>query len=172
MAVTAAGGGVGSLLVQLGVEAGAIVVALAGSPAKLAHAASLGAAHTIDYEDSTWTAQLDPIGPLDAVFDGVGGEVSAALAERVAAGGRFAQHGAASGAWGDVAAVVTARGATLIPLDAVAADAAARHRLVDEALDRAAAGTLRPTIGQELPLATMTRTVVRAAHDRSLRDPS
>jgi NADPH2:quinone reductase len=152
VAVTAAAGGLGSLLVQLAVEVGATVVALAGSARKLEHAAGLGAQHVVDYECPGWTADLDSVGPLDVVFDGVGGAVRAALAQRVATGGRFVPHGAASGVWGDVASTVADRRATLVSLDAVGAGPGELHELVEDALARAAAGSLRPSIGLELPL--------------------
>jgi NADPH2:quinone reductase len=149
VAVTAAAGGLGSLIVQLAVAAGARVVALAGGPDKVRHARSLGAAEAVDYRADGWASAL---GRLDVVFDGVGGDVGAALAARLAPGGRYVQHGAASGTWADVEATVRARGGTLIPLALVGNDPALLHRLVDEALELAADGALRPTIGQVVPL--------------------
>jgi NADPH2:quinone reductase len=151
VAVTAAAGGVGSLIVQLAREA--TVVALAGDDRKLAHARSLGAPHAISYREPGWRGRLDAAVPaLDVVFDGVGGGVSGDLAARVAPGGRFVQYGAASGSWGEVAEVVAARGATLIPLHAVAGDPEELRLLVEEALELAASRRLRPTVGQTFPL--------------------
>lgn len=149
--VTAAGGGVGSLLVQLASDAGGTVIALAGDGRKLDHARRQGATIAINYREAGWTDRLDP--DLDVVFDGVGGDVSAPLATRIRAGGRYLPHGAASGGWGNVDTDdLRARGITMIPLTEIATDQAELYRLVEEALRRAADGTLRPTIGQTFPL--------------------
>jgi len=151
VAVTAAAGGVGGLLVQLARRAGAGVVALAGGERKLAHARSLGASATVDYRGQGWVDRLGEVAPagLDAVFDGVGGDVGPALVARVRPGGRYLPHGAASGRW----AAVEARGITVIPLPAVAGGQAEMYRLVEQAFALAAAGELRPTVGQTYPLA-------------------
>jgi NADPH2:quinone reductase len=52
--VEAAGGGVGTLLVQLARDAGARVIAAARGAAKLALAAELGADGTVDYGEPEW----------------------------------------------------------------------------------------------------------------------
>jgi NADPH:quinone reductase-like Zn-dependent oxidoreductase len=52
--VEAAGGGVGSLLVQLARARGATVVAAAGDSRKRELAADLGAEVTVDYRDDRW----------------------------------------------------------------------------------------------------------------------
>jgi NADPH2:quinone reductase len=152
--VTAAAGGVGSLVVQLAGRAGARVVALASRPDKRARARSLGAAVVLDYTAPGWLDELDAVGPIDVAFDGVGGDTSAALAARLAPGGRYLQHGAASGAFGSVdTAVLEERGARLIPLLALPSDPGTLHALVEEALDLVARGELVPSIGLVLPLA-------------------
>lgn len=57
--ITAAAGGVGSLLVQLAKRAGAsLVIAAASSRAKLDLAASLGADICIDYSDASWASRV------------------------------------------------------------------------------------------------------------------
>ncbi len=72
--IEAAGGGVGTLLVQIARHAGARVVALAGQPRKLAIARDLGADLTVDYSRDGWDKQVrDAVGEVDVVFDGVGG---------------------------------------------------------------------------------------------------
>jgi NADPH:quinone reductase len=58
--VLAAGGGVGSLLVQLAREAGARVVATAGAERKLELARSLGAELAVDYTRDGWATQVGP----------------------------------------------------------------------------------------------------------------
>ena len=155
VAVTAAAGGVGSLLVQLARDAGASVVALAGGRRKLDHARALGAEIALDYLAPDWPAQLDAVtGGLDVVFDGVGGAVSQPLAYRLRAGGRYLPHGMASGSWGRADPDrLRVGGVQTIPLTALGTDAAAQYLLVETALDLALAGTLRPTVGLSVPLA-------------------
>jgi NADPH2:quinone reductase len=58
--VEAAAGGVGSLLVQLARGAGATVVAAASEARKLAVAAELGAAETVDYSRPDWPKGIEP----------------------------------------------------------------------------------------------------------------
>ena len=61
--VTAAAGGIGSLLVQAARNAGATVVAAVGGPVKVAHARAQGADITVDYAEASWAdtvrAKLD-----------------------------------------------------------------------------------------------------------------
>lgn len=146
--VTAAGGGVGSLLVQLAADAGAQVVAAAGGDRKLELARSLGAERAVDYRQDGWTAA---IGPVDVVFDGVGGPIGRAAFEQLRPGGRMLRLGMASGAFTEVSPEeAAANGVTLVSNPPASRDQlrdAARH-----ALALAAAGRLRPTIGQTFPL--------------------
>jgi NADPH2:quinone reductase len=77
--VHAAAGGVGSAAVQLGVEAGATVIAVAGGEQKAALCRDLGAAHAVDHHTQDFVAAVDEITGgrgVDVVFDGVGGEVT------------------------------------------------------------------------------------------------
>jgi NADPH2:quinone reductase len=145
--VEAAAGGVGSLLVQLARNAGAHVVAAAGGERKLALPRELGADAAVDYARAGWT---DEAGPVDIVFDGVGGAIGAAAYGLLRPGGRFIAYGMASGAFtaldGDVRPGVTVvRGVPLTP--------ARMRELSAEALAQAAAGRLRPTVGQTFALA-------------------
>lgn len=151
--VTAAAGGVGSLLVQLATTAGADVIALAGSESKLDHARSLGAQRTVDYRDEGWMHRVRDVAPggVDVVFDGVGGDTTTALFGLVRPDGRYLQHGAASGSWTELDDdAVSARRVTLIGLSAIGA--AGVFDLTERALDLAAAGLIRPTIGQTFRL--------------------
>jgi len=153
--VTAAGGGVGSLLVQLATRAGARVIALAGDSVKLELARSLGAHTAINYRDAEWASRLDAIAPdgLDVVFDGVGGDVSAVLVDRARKGGRYVTHGASSGSFAGIDSDEAAgRGITVVPLWAIGASPQASFDLVEQAFARAVAGTIHPTIGQWFPL--------------------
>ncbi|WP_371501049.1 zinc-binding dehydrogenase [Kitasatospora sp. NBC_00374] len=146
--VEAAAGGVGSLLVQLARAAGATVVAAAGGEHKLAVARDLGAAETVDYRRTGWAERVPPV---DVVFDGVGGTVGRAAFELLRPGGRMVSYGLASGEWAGIEeGAAAARQVTLI--SPVPSPALVR-RATGLALGEAAAGRLRPLIGQRFPLA-------------------
>jgi NADPH2:quinone reductase len=147
--VEAAAGGVGSLLVQLAVRAGASVIAAASSGRKLTMAGDLGAAELIDYSRPGWAAEIEPV---DVVFDGVGGEIGAAGGELVAAGGRYVPFGAAGGAFGPVDPDLAGERDVAIVASGPPTDAENR-RLAQRALAAAADGALKAVIGQRLPLA-------------------
>ncbi|MEA2142304.1 MAG: NADPH:quinone reductase, partial [Solirubrobacteraceae bacterium] len=125
---------------------GARVVAAAGGERKLAHARRLGADATVDYTDPGWAAAA---GPVDIVFDGVGGQIAAEAFALVRPGGRFVAFGMASGAFvgaqdADAAGVTLVRGVPLTPERSRALSA--------EALAQAAAGRLVATVGQTFAL--------------------
>jgi len=151
--VEAAAGGVGTLLVQLARNAGARVVAVAGGEPKLALARELGADVTVDYRDDGWSQRVrDVVGAVDVAFDGVGGSIGAAAFGLLSAGGRFCPFGMASGTFTAIDAedaeargVAVLHGAVPTPDELLA--------LTRNALDEAAAGRLRPLIGQEFALA-------------------
>jgi NADPH2:quinone reductase len=152
--VEAAGGGVGTLLVQLARRAGARVVALAGTPDKLELARDLGADLAVDYRRDDWPdAVRDAAGQVDVVFDGVGGEVGRSAFGLLGPGGRFYPFGMASGSFAPVTPeLAESRQITLLRGGpASAEDSAALSRA---ALAEAAAGRLRPVIGQEFGLAS------------------
>jgi NADPH:quinone reductase len=155
--IEAAGGGVGTLLVQIARRAGARVVALAGQPRKLALARDLGADVTVDYSRDGWERQVrDAVGEVDVVFDGVGGDIGLAAFGLLAAGGRFCPFGMASGRFAPVTPelaqdrqVTVRAGAGGSPEELAV--------LARMALAEAAAGRLRPVIGQEFELAEAAR---------------
>jgi NADPH:quinone reductase len=148
--VEAAGGGVGTLLVQLAVAAGARVIAAASGPAKLALARDLGAELTIDYTTPDWSDQISQ--DIRVVYDGVGGEVGRAALELTGDGGRFVVFGAASGGMTDTSGPdVAARGVKVSGL-ADFRTLGDITKLAADALGEAAAGRLSPTIGQTYPL--------------------
>lgn len=99
--VHAAAGGVGQLLVQLAKEAGATVVATAGSPEKCATARERGADHVVDYSQTDDLAaavrEVVPDG-CDVVYDGVGRSTFDASLASLRPRGLMVLFGAASGA--------------------------------------------------------------------------
>ncbi|MGW0483500.1 zinc-binding dehydrogenase [Nonomuraea sp. NPDC003214] len=145
--VEAAGGGVGSLLVQLAAAAGAKVIGAARGPGKAGLVTSLGAHAYVDYSEPGWERAVAERsgGGVDVVFDGVGGEIGTRGMQAVRPGGRACLYGMASGSWTEPAAHVTVvpRG---VPTPAEI------RALAEEALAHAAAGRLRPVIGQTYPL--------------------
>ncbi len=147
--VEAAGGGVGTLLVQLARQAGARVVALAGAQGKLDLARELGAELAVDYGRSDWP---DAVGRVDVVFNGVGGEVGRAAFGLLGSGGRFCPFGMASGSFAPVTPEL-AESRQVAVLRGGPASAAESAALSRAALAEAAAGRLRPVIGQEFDLA-------------------
>jgi NADPH2:quinone reductase len=144
--VTAAGGGLGLLLVQLARAAGGRVVAAAGGEAKLAAAARAGAEATVDYTVPGWADDLT----VDVVFDGAGGAIGRAAFGAVAAGGRFSAHGAPGGFTVPDPAEVEAHGITVRGIEQVQFTPPDIRRLVTLAL--ANADRVRPVVGATFPL--------------------
>ena len=155
--VEAAGGGVGTLLVQIARRAGARVVALAGQPRKLALARDLGADVTVDYSHDGWERQVrDLAGQVDVVFDGVGGDIGLAAFGLLGAGGRFCPFGMASGSFAPVPPDL-ARDRQVTVRAGAGGSPEELAELVRTALAEAAARRLRPVIGQEFELAEAAR---------------
>jgi NADPH2:quinone reductase len=156
--VTAAAGGIGTLLVQAAQAAGATVVGVAGGPEKIALISSLGAAVSVDYTAPSWpNAVTDALTgrPVTLVLDGVGGQIGRAAMELLGIGGRLVMFGTASGPPTEisardfyqrgitVSAAIGARTANPMHLNALRADAFTAARK----------GELVPVIGQRFPLA-------------------
>jgi NADPH2:quinone reductase len=147
--IEAAAGGVGTLLTQLAKSAGATVVALAGGERKTKLAADLGADLALDYLAPDWPTRLG--GPVDVVFDGVGGEIGRTTFAQLAPGGRMVTYGLASGEWTALPEDEAAsRGVTIVRPTAGPDD---MRRFTESALLAAAEGRLRPVIGQRFALA-------------------
>jgi NADPH:quinone reductase len=147
--VEAAAGGVGTCLLQLARSAGATVIAGVGSAEKLAVAEQLGAALVVDYSGGAWPEEVrNHFDGVDVVFDGVGGGVGEAAVELLRRGGRLCRYGMASGRFTRIPSsrpdIEVLEGTRLPPAEWQA--------LSVTALERAAAGELRATIGQEFPL--------------------
>ena len=130
--VLAAAGGVGTLLVQLTVRAGAEVFG-AASPAK----------HDVVMELGATAARYDAPPGADVVFDGVGGAAARAAFAALAPGGRMLSYGLASGEWADIKqAEAAARRVTLVKTG----------RPTREHTERALRAGLKPIIGQRFAL--------------------
>src|SRR5690606_19449409 len=98
--ITAASGGLGTLLTQLARNAGAKVIAAARGQAKLELAERRGGGVLINYPDPGWAdrARGAPGGwGVPVVRGGAGGERGGAAAEALADGGRFLGYGWAAG---------------------------------------------------------------------------
>jgi NADPH2:quinone reductase len=98
--ITAAAGGIGSLLVQAAREAGAVAVGLAGGEEKVARVHELGATVAIDYTAPDWADAVgEALGDarVTVAFDGVGGTVGRGALELLAPGGRLILFGWSSG---------------------------------------------------------------------------
>ena len=155
--VEAAGGGVGTLLVQIARRAGTRVIALAGQPRKLALARDLGADVTVDYSHDGWERQVrDLAGQADVVFDGVGGDIGLAAFGLLRAGGRFCPFGMASGSFAPVTPELAQDRQVTVRAGAGGSPEELAE-LARTALAEAAAGRLRPVVGQEFELAEAAR---------------
>jgi NADPH2:quinone reductase len=152
--VTAAGGGLGALLVQLAHAAGAYVVAAARGTAKLDRIRRLGADATVDYSEPDWIERVRAAaGSLDVVLDGAGGEYGRAAFDLVAPGGRVSAYGTPAGEFAvpdpDAAA---ARRITVTGIQDVQLTSEQFRKRLERALAAAAAGQITPLVGQVYPL--------------------
>lgn len=153
--VEAAAGGVGSILVQLAAAAGAHVVAAARGTRKLDAARALGAVAVVDYSEPGWAERVREVtgGGPDVVFDGVGGAIGRAAFEITAGGGRFSVHGASSGEPTVVdPQEALDRGVQVLALEQLFTFGPRMHGWAEQIMAAAAAGRVRPMVGQTFPL--------------------
>ena len=153
--ILGASGGMGTLLVQLAHARGAHVVGLARTPEKLSLIRELGADAAIDSTSPDWpdAARTALGGSADVVLDGVGGQLGAAAFPLTSDGGRFSAHGAPSGGFSPIdPAEATHRNIKLFGIGDVQFAPDELRRFTSEALGEAAAGRLRPVIGEVFPL--------------------
>ncbi|MFC7263527.1 zinc-binding dehydrogenase [Streptomyces lutosisoli] len=152
--VLGASGGMGTLLIQLAHARGARVVGVARREAKTALVRELGADAVVDATTPDWTtAARTALGgspeAADVVLDGVGGQLGATAFSLTADGGRFSAHGAPSGGFSPIdTAEATHRGIKLFGITDVQFSPADLRRFTSAALTEAAAGRLRPVIGE------------------------
>jgi NADPH:quinone reductase len=180
--VEAAGGGTGTLAVQLAKRAGGRVIALASSEEKRELAARLGAEATVDSRSEDLNeAILDANGgdPVDAVLQMSGGDAFEASLRALAPFGRMVVFGIASRQPNQIdtghllrhsRAVIAFWLMHLVPKRDVVAS------VVGELLQAVAAGELEVVIGEVYPLSEARRAhediVARGTHGKLLLDPS
>jgi NADPH2:quinone reductase len=157
--VTAAAGGIGSLLVQEGHNIGAVVVGAAGGPAKVAEVRQLGATVAIDYSEPDWSDQVRKAlegRDVTVALDGVGGALGRAALELLGVGGRLILFGWSSGQPTELStADLYGRGLTASASigPRILQRPGGMRGLEQEALAAAARGRLRPLVGQHVALA-------------------
>lgn len=103
--ITAASGGVGSLLVQLAKLNGAKVIAGSSSDEKLKLAVANGADLILNYSKPNWSAELRNFTNgkgVDIAFETVGGDVYNETIKSLATGGHLIVYGCASGVQGSI----------------------------------------------------------------------
>lgn len=100
LVVSAAAGGVGQIVGQIGKIKGCKVIGIAGGPAKCAYAVDeLGFDACIDYKSQDVGAELDRLAPegVDINFEQVGGDIMVAVLKRMKWFGRMPLCGLISG---------------------------------------------------------------------------
>ncbi len=155
--VLGASGGVGHAAVQIAAHAGAEVYATASTDAKLAHAAELGADHTLNYESENFADAIrEQTGGrgVDVVVDHVGAATWRDSLRSLVKGGRVVTCGATTGGspetdinrifWNQLEVV----GSTM-----------ATPGEVDDVLDLVWSGEIQPHVRETLPMSD-----VAAAH--------
>ncbi|KAG6816087.1 hypothetical protein H0H87_008749 [Tephrocybe sp. NHM501043] len=95
--VTAGGGPVGSLVIQLAKLDGLKVIASAGSDEKVKFMQSIGADVAFNYKKMKTSDVLSKAGPIDIYWDNVGGETLDAALLAASVGARFIECGMISG---------------------------------------------------------------------------
>ncbi len=151
--ITSAGGGLGTLLIQLA-KARARVVAAARGEAKLALAKRLGATEVVDYSQPGWVDRVRELtGGVQVVLDGAGGEIGRDALGAAVPGARFIAYGNAAGGFAAIdRETAAAEGVTVIPLFEIATRDTDWSALHARAQREAAAGRLEVVIGQIFPL--------------------
>jgi len=157
--VHAASGGVGTLLVQWGTAAGANVIALAGSPEKVATAMANGARHGFNSREDGWVRQVrDATGcrGVDVVLDGVGQATFERSLDCLRPRGLMVSYGNASGPVTGVALGMLASKGSLYVTRPTSAhyfgDRESLQRTMARVFGAVAAGHIRPEIRQRFRL--------------------
>nr|WP_042195255.1 zinc-binding dehydrogenase [Kibdelosporangium sp. MJ126-NF4]CEL21854.1 putative oxidoreductase [Kibdelosporangium sp. MJ126-NF4]CTQ92633.1 putative oxidoreductase [Kibdelosporangium sp. MJ126-NF4] len=145
-----AAGGLGTILVQLAVAAGARVIGAARGSEKLALVKELGADVAVDYSSPDW---IEQVGPVDIAFDGVGGPLGRLAFGAVRVGGVYSNHGSASGSAESVTdEEATSRGVTRRGIEQLSTFHPDQHRRIEHLFDLTVTGRIKPVIGRTYPL--------------------
>lgn len=156
--VTAAAGGIGSLLVQRARHIGATVIGAAGGRDKVERVKELGADQAVDYNSGDWTNLIEQ--QVTVILDGVAGDIGRAAYPLLKRGGRVVSFGAAANL-GDVTPPTAPEGVEVVslfdsPLMARLTDPAGARRLQTQALRAGSSGELIPAV-VTYPLAEAAR---------------
>jgi putative PIG3 family NAD(P)H quinone oxidoreductase len=153
------GGGIGTAAIQLGRDHGCRVLVTAGSAAKLARCAELGADAGINYALEDFVARARELTDghgADVVLDIMGASYLGRNLEVVATDGRVVVIGMQGGTYADIDLSVMMRRRVSLISTALRARPAAQKAAIVAAFDaqvipRLAAGALRPVIDRVLP---------------------
>jgi NADPH:quinone reductase len=169
--VLGAGGGVGLAAVQLGVQLGASVTAVASSAEKLDVAAGYGAKHVVNHKTGDLRRALKEAVPrgADAVVDPVGGDLSEPALRSLSRGGRFVTVGFASGVIPRIPLnLVLVKGVQVLgfQFQDVRPDEFARND--DELRQHFVSGRVRPHVGAVYPLSETVAALRHVADGRAI----
>jgi NADPH2:quinone reductase len=169
--VLGAGGGVGLAAVQLGVQLGASVTAVASSAEKLDAAAGYGAKHLVNHKSGDLRTALRDAIPhgADVVIDPVGGELSEPALRSLGRGGRFVTVGFASGVIPRIPLnLVLVKGVHVLgfQFQDVPPDEFARNE--DELREHLVSGRVLPHVCAVYPLAEIASALKHVADGRAI----
>jgi NADPH2:quinone reductase len=169
--VLGAGGGVGLAAVQLGVQLGASVTAVASSAEKLDVAAGYGAKHVVNHKTGDLRRALKEAVPggADAVVDPVGGDRSEPALRSLSRGGRLVTVGFASGVIPRIPLnLVLVKGVQVLgfQFQDVRPDEFARND--DELRQHFVSGRVRPHVGAVYPLSETVAALRHVADGRAI----
>lgn len=162
MLVTAAAGGVGSALVQLGKLAGNCVIGMIDTDERAAFVRSLGADGAVNYRTEEVTERVRALTAgrgVDIIFDSFGGPRFAEQFARLAPFGTVVSFGTLDGPpGGNIVGAMQGRiadclGMRFFSMHAFDQDRAKRRKTTDEILALFATGGIKPPIWERLPLA-------------------
>jgi putative PIG3 family NAD(P)H quinone oxidoreductase len=150
-------GGIGTMAIQLASALSAKVFATAGSAAKLAACAELGADVTINYREEDFVEVLKADGGADVILDNMGAKYLGRNVDALATEGRLVIIGMQGGSKGelDINALLRKRGAVIATSlrGRPAADKAAIcASVVENVWPLVADGTVRPIVHTAMPL--------------------
>jgi NADPH:quinone reductase len=157
--ITAAAGGIGTLLIQAARAEGATVIGAAGGEQKVQVVKDLGATNAVDYLQPRWADRVrGALGDraVTLALDGVGGKIGRDTLELLGTAGRLVMFGSSSGSLTELSAAdIYSRGITVSAAigKRILQRPGGLRPLEHDALQAAAEGRLAPVIGQRFALA-------------------